>query len=267
VHTTAAAGQYGRRAPVIDLHTHILPAVDDGPRTLAEAVEMARAAAADGTAVVAATPHVREDWPTGPETMERRVGELREALASAGVDLDVLPGGEIALDRLDLLAPDELRRFGLAGNAGYLLLEFPYVGWPLGLEARVVELRSRGITPVIAHPERNSDVQADPERLRPAVLAGGLVQLTAASLDQRGGRRSRAAARTLLDRGLAHLLASDGHTAWIRSIGLRAAAAAVGDDALARWLTEGVPGAIVHGGPIPERPRTRPRRGRRFSRR
>ncbi len=250
---------------MIDLHSHILPGVDDGARTLDDSLGMAEAAVADGVRVIAATPHVRDDHPTEAATMERLVAELRGALAEAGIPLDVRPGGEIDLDWLDRLSPDELARFGLGGNPAYLLVEFPYYGWPLGLEALVLDLRARGVTPVIAHPERSAEVQAAPERLRPIVLAGALVQVTAASLDGRIGKRVRATGLELVERGLAHLIASDAHAPEVRGIGMSAAAAAVDDSALSRWLTEEVPAAILAGTPLPGRPDPR-RRGRLFAR-
>jgi protein-tyrosine phosphatase len=88
------------------------------------------------------------------------------------------------------------------------------------------------------------------------VLAGALVQLTAASIDGRLGRPARAAAFDLIDHSLAHLIASDAHTPDIRSIGMRAAGEAIGDEDLARWLTRDVPGAIVAGQPAPAPPAT-----------
>jgi protein-tyrosine phosphatase len=239
---------------VIDLHSHILPGVDDGPVTLEESLDMARAAVADGIEAIAATPHVRDDYPTSPDTMERLVAELREALVADAIPLELLPGGEIALDRLDDLSPDDLRRFGLGGSEAHVLLEFPYVGWPLALEDRVFRLAAEGVRAVIAHPERNGEVQLAPERLEPIVRAGGLVQLTAASLDGRLGQRSRRAGLVLLERGLAHLLASDAHTPDIRGIGMSAAAEAIGDVDLAHWLTVDAPAAIVSGEEIPPRP-------------
>lgn len=245
---------------MIDLHSHILPGVDDGAATLEESLEMARAAVADGIQVIAATPHVREDYPTTPETMERLVAELSAELAAADIPLQVLPGGEIGLDRLDDLSPEDLRRFGLGGSEAHLLLEFPYVGWPLGLEERVFRLAAAGVAAVIAHPERNSEVQAAPERLEPAVRAGALVQVTAASLDGRLGRRSQRAGLDLLERRLAHLLASDAHAPSIRGIGMSAAVEALGDEELARWLTVDAPAAVVAGGEIPPRPGRPPRR-------
>ena len=107
---------------------------------------------------------------------------------------------------------------------------------------------------MLAHPERNAEVQEDPERLRPIVDAGVLVQLTAASVDGRLGRAQASASRALLDARLAHLIASDAHAPAIRAIGMTAAAEAVGDDALARWLTHDVPAALLAGAPVPERP-------------
>jgi protein-tyrosine phosphatase len=245
---------------VIDLHSHILPGVDDGPATIEESLEIARRAAADGVRVIAATPHVRDDYPTEPATMERLVAELRAALQSEGIPVEVRPGGEIAIDWLGRLSEHDLARFGLGGSPRYLLVEFPYAGWPLSLHEWVFQLVTREITPVIAHPERNADVQRDPDELRPLVDAGALVQITAASLDGRIGRSSQSAAFELIDRRLAHLLASDAHTPDVREAGLVGAVEAVGDPVLARWLTLEVPMAIITDAPIPRRPETRKRR-------
>jgi protein-tyrosine phosphatase len=248
---------------VIDLHTHILPGLDDGPRTLAESVSMARAALADGIRTIAATPHVRADYSTSASEMERAVTELRAELRAEGIELQLCTGGEIALDRLEIIEAEELLRFGLASNPNYLLLEFPYYGWPLALPSQVIELRGRGITAVIAHPERNVDVQAAPERMQQIVEHGALVQLTSASIDGRLGRLSCKTAFRLLELGLGHLVASDSHAPSVRSVGMSAAVKALGDFDLARWLTEDVPAAIVADAPIPARPAPR-RRRRRF---
>lgn len=249
---------------MIDLHSHILPGLDDGARTLEDALDMARAAIADGIEAVAATPHVRDDFPTAPEDMERAVEALRTGLARAGLTLRLLPGGEVSVDRLFLLDPDTLARFGLGGNPRCLLVETPYVGWPLALPNALQALLERGVTPVLAHPERNADVQRDRELLRPLVQAGTACQITAASLDGRLGRQCRATALALVEDGLAHLVASDAHGPDVRGIGLSRAAAAVGDATLARWLTHEVPAAIVGGGALPDRPAAGRRRRRRL---
>jgi len=236
---------------VIDLHSHVLPGLDDGAADLDEALAICRAAADDGIEVLAATPHVREhDYPTTAEEMEAAFAELS---AAAGGIVRLVPGGE--LDIAELQRPvEELKRFALAGNPRYLLVETPYLGWPLDLGERLFSLRASGITPVLAHPERNADVQARPELLEPLVASGTLVQVTAGSVDGRLGRRAKACVGALLDRGWVHVLASDGHAPNVRAIGMRAAADALGDAALAQWLTVDVPRAIVDDTRVPARP-------------
>jgi protein-tyrosine phosphatase len=248
---------------VIDLHSHILPGLDDGVQTVEESVELARVAAASGIEAIAGTPHVRDDWPTTPEAMEAALGVVRAAVEAAGVAIRVLPGGELALPELGRREPEELRRFGLGGNPAYLLVETPYYGWPLDVEERFFQLRTLGITGVLAHPERNGEVQADPARIARLVHAGALVQVTAASLDGRAGRRARATGLQLIEEGLAHVVASDAHAPAIRRAGLDGVAPALGDAELADWLTRGVPAAIVAGTELPPRPE-RTRRKKRF---
>jgi protein-tyrosine phosphatase len=244
---------------VIDLHSHVLPGVDDGVKSIAESLDLLRAAHEDGIRSIAATPHVREDYPTSPREMELRLAEVCGAAREAAIPVEVLRGGELDLEFAARLDDAGLRRFGLGGNEHLLLLEFPYFGWPLQLPDLVFDLQLRGFRIVLAHPERNTDVQHEPERLRPLVESGVVVQLTAASLDGRLGGGPRTAAKRLLDARLAHLLASDAHAPDVRSVGLSGAAAAAGDGALARWLTEDVPSALLAGDPLPERPES-PRR-------
>src|SRR4051812_50098646 len=107
--------------------------------------------------------------------MERLLQETQAALHSAGIDLELRGGAEVALGFLPRLGPDERRRFGLAGNPRYLLLEFPYEGWPLGIEATVESLRADGITAVLAPPERSGAVPGSPLQLPPAGAGGGPV--------------------------------------------------------------------------------------------
>jgi protein-tyrosine phosphatase len=244
---------------MIDLHSHVLPALDDGPPTLEGSLEILRAAQEDGISRLAATPHVRDDWPTTPERMEERLAQVQEAARAHDVGVEVLPGGELDLAFAETLDDAALRRFGLGGNEQLLLLEFPYVGWPVGLADQLFRLQVRGFTVVLAHPERNADVQARPERLRELVDAGAYVQLTAASVDGRLGRKNAAAARALLDGELAHLIASDAHAPAIRAIGMGAAAEAVDDGKLARWLTHETPEALLAGEQPPPRPAKRRR--------
>lgn len=125
------------------------------------------------------------------------------------------------------------------------------------------ELAAVGLVTVLAHPERNPDAQAHPELVEAFVRAGGLVQVTAASVDGRLGRRTREASFELLARGLVHVLASDAHTPDVREAGLAAAVGVLGDRGLARYLVEEAPAAIVAGEPVASPPALR-RRGFRF---
>ncbi len=241
-------------SPVIDLHTHVLPGIDDGARSLAASRAVALAAIEEGVSVLVATPHVRDDYPTTPEMMEEAVALVRDDFAIHGIPVEVLHGAEIDLGILWAIPPEELRRLTIAQTGRYLLLEFPYRGWSLALDSAVARLVQLGIVPLLAHPERNPEVQDRPDRVRGLVEAGALVQVTAASLDGGRDRSAQAAALRLLDLGLVHVLASDAHGPHISREGLGAAARSIGDSALARYLTHDVPGAIVAGEPVPERP-------------
>lgn len=249
---------------MIDLHSHVLPGVDDGARTIEDSRELASKAASEGITAIAATPHVRHDYPTTPDRMEAEVTALRRDFSEQGIPVEILHGGEVDLQAMRALSQDDLRRFTIAQNGRYLLVEFPYRGWPLDLEQTLFDLALSGFAPILAHPERNAEVQAEPRRLSSFVDRGGLVQITAASLDGRIGRRSRQAAQELIEAGLAHLLASDAHLPEIREVGLAAAAEAL-DDELARYLTQTAPSAIVAGEAVPPPPARR--RRRRFLRR
>ena len=146
----------------------------------------------------------------------------------------------------------------LIGKAARLLVlrvivEFPYYGWPLPLESIVSELVARGVVPVLAHPERNTDVAESPERLRP-VVRGGRLRPAHRELARRKRRPGAGPLREqLLDAGLAHLVASDWHGRTVRRSGLRAGALAAGDPELGTWLTETVPRALGRGTPPPPR--------------
>jgi len=239
---------------VIDLHTHVLPGIDDGARTLGEARALALDLAGQGVTVMAATPHVRDDYPTTPEVMEEAVAEVRADFEAHRVPVEVVHGAEVDLGLLWAIPRDELPRMTIAQTGRYLLLEFPYRGWPFALDSAVKSLVGLGVTPLLAHPERNPEVQDRPDRVRGLVESGALVQVTAASLAGSRDRAAQAAALRLLDLGLVHVLASDSHGPHISREGMAAAAAMLNDPELARYLTVEAPGAIVAGEPVPERP-------------
>jgi protein-tyrosine phosphatase len=259
---------------VIDLHTHLLPGVDDGARDLAEALELSRRAAEDGTEVAVVTPH---SWGTlgrtppggssggDPSTaVAGAAAALQAHLDAAGIALRLAPGMEVDL-RADLP-----RRPDLAvtlGGSRYLLLELPAQGVPAGTADLAFRLRVAGYVPVLAHPERNLGVIDRPQLVYDLVAGAGgcLAQLTAASLLGAFGAAVRATAEVLLEAGLVHVIASDAHGLPRRPPGLSAAVARagalVGPDR-ARAMVTATPRAILDDREItPARPAL-PRRRR-----
>src|SRR3954447_10756725 len=243
---------------MIDLHSHILPGIDDGPATMAGSLELARAAVEAGTRTILATPHIHDDAGIDPERIAAGLEELRAALAHADIPLEVLAGGEIAIWRLIDLDTDTLKRLALGGGP-YLLVESPFSPVVGDFEPMVLDLHARGHRVLLAHPERCPAFQRDPARLERLVEAGALVQITAGSMTGAFGSTVRRFTVAILREGLAHVVASDAHDSVRRPPGLRAGFPALERElpeigAQQRWLTERVPRAVLDGPPLPERP-------------
>jgi protein-tyrosine phosphatase len=244
---------------MIDLHFHILPELDDGPTDLAQSLQLARAAEDDGVQIVAATPHLREDFPgVRPEDLAGRCAGLNEALAEAEIALEVVPGGELdVLWALDA-TPDDVRLASFGQRGTDVLLETPYGAIAPSFEAAVERLLSLGYRVLLAHPERNRDFQRAPGRLAALVRRGVLIQVTAASVSSEDVRsRSRDLAWRLIDNGFAHVMASDAHSATaFRPPDLSAAVARLSSHRpeRARWMVIDAPLAVLAGNPLPPMP-------------
>ena len=239
---------------MIDLHCHILPALDDGAHDVADSVAMARQAEDDGIAVICATPHIRPDHTVAVEQIAARTDALRQELSVRGISVHVLPGGELAEAEADRLSDAQLRRVTLGEGGRWLLLE-PAPG-PLGdeLEAVVIRLASRGFASVVAHPERHVGARFE-SRLRRLAALGCLIQWTAEFC---AAARPEDLVLTLAADGLVHLLGSDAHSAGagrpVRlSAGYASLAAACTPERI-RWMKELAPQAIVRGDPVSEQP-------------
>lgn len=215
---------------MIDIHIHILPGLDDGAEDMAEALAMCRQALDDGVTRVVATPHMLDGvYDVSPERARDALGRLRERLSSEGMDLAVEIGADvhIAKDLPERLARGEALTISEMGK--YLMVELPQDVWLPGAHEVLFELQLAGVTPILSHPERNLAVQDDPDVLIPLVEAENLVQVTAESLTGGFGSRPQRCARELVERHLAHLVASDAHSATRRKPGLSRARSVVED--------------------------------------
>lgn len=252
---------------MIDLHSHLLPGIDDGPPDLPAALELARAAEAQGTRVLAATPHLRGDFPdVRPEELHGRCEEVRVAIAAAGIELEVAQGGEAGLMWAVHADDDDLRAGSYGARGSDLLVESPYGALTDTFEELLFALTVRGYRVLLAHPENNPTFQAAPERLHALVDRGVLLQVTARSLVRSQRKKGpRPLAEALVRSGRAHVLASDAHSGGdfrppALAAGVAAAAELVGE-ARAAWMAQDAPAAILAGEPLPEAPPVDGRRG------
>lgn len=234
---------------MIDLHHHCLHNLDDGPRTLSEAVDLCRAAAEEGVETIVATPHVlRGKWQNDSRTLlETRIAELRDAL---GDTPHLLLGSEyfFAHDMNEVLQSGH----GIVPLAGsrYILVEFDSHNVPPMIEQPFYRAQLDGWVPLIAHPERNAVFQARPDLLAMLVRLGAKVQVTAASFLGDFGEEARAAAHEYLRRNLVHVIATDAHNLKRRPPRVRAAREAVAElagDEIAQALFVDNPRAVIEG--------------------
>lgn len=251
---------------MIDLHSHVLAGIDDGPSDLAESLAFARAAGAQGTTLLAATPHVRSDFPlVRVEEVAERCEELNQRLPQER-DMVVVPGAEVDIFWAQSASDEELRLASFGQHGTDLLIETPYGLLPDSFEDLLFRITVRGYRILLAHPERNPTFQRDPERLRELVTRGVLIQITLPSVVSRErGSRPRKLAFALVREGLAHNLASDSHSSgsW-RPPALRAGVRALGEfaPAYAEWMVTDAAAAILEGDGLPQPPRSEaPRRG------
>jgi protein-tyrosine phosphatase len=190
----------------VDCHSHVVPSGDDGAATIADGVALCRGAAAHGTSILFATPHI---WPHLTLTADREA-EIREAFArvrpQAGLDLRL--GFELTPTRA--LLRDDPQRYVLDGT-DCVLMEVPFTGPADILFALAERTEAAGLRPVIAHPERTEAVLAEPRLARELAERGWELQVNSTSLLGRHGVEPEELGWQLIEEGLAGVVASDGH--------------------------------------------------------
>ena len=245
---------------MIDIHCHLLPEVDDGPKSWETAVEMCRMAAADGITHSVATPHANDRYSYDRAYLSGLLDQLREKLRDPGapVPLQLTLGCDFHLSFENLERIQQQPHTYTIGETNYLLIELSNFSVPTRLADCFTRLADCGLTPILTHPERNPILQQSPQRILEWAEQGCLIQVTGSALTGFWGERPEVVARWLLDRSAVHVLASYGHETK-RRIPTLAAARAVAEKIVgaeyADALVEGNPGAIVQGMPIPFSPR------------
>jgi protein-tyrosine phosphatase len=192
----------------IDIHSHILPGIDDGARSLQESLDMLRMAGADGTVTIVATPHGAR---VTPESVRKGVALLSDAAAASGIDMAIMAGCETKFSA-NLVEDYRNGKLLTINDAGYLLVEFSFSrAWTPLVHTSLYALQIAGVTPVVAHAERYPAVQGNPSLVVELARMGIPVQINAGSLLGDEGEQTRQTAENLILAGVGHVLASDGH--------------------------------------------------------
>jgi protein-tyrosine phosphatase len=193
---------------MIDIHSHILPGLDDGAKTLEDSVAMVRMAAAAGTTDIVASPHANQEYAFDPQTVEDKISELQAAVGEKpriyyGCDFHLTP------ENIDN-AIHSFERYSI-NHKGYLLVEFSDFLIPKTTDEIFARLMRAHMRPIVTHPERNQLLQRRVGDLEKWVTQGVLMQVTAQSFLGRFGRTAKLVSDELMGRGMVQFVASDAH--------------------------------------------------------
>jgi protein-tyrosine phosphatase len=236
---------------MIDLHAHILPQLDDGAESLEESIEMCRISHKDGVRTIVATPHILPGvYKNNRSTILAKVQELNEEIRKCINEFRILPGADVhfSSDMLQLCEDGGIVTVNDKGQ--YLMVEFDFQGIPYHAEDVLFRLMTKGIIPIITHPERNFEIGQRPQRYGEMIRMGCLGQVTAMSLTGGFGSGVKQTAEKLLKSRLVHIIASDTHSITRRppvlSAAVREAEKIVGKEEAQRMVTD-YPQAILDG--------------------
>jgi len=235
---------------MIDIHSHILPGLDDGSKSWETTLEMCRLAVEDGITHIVATPHANDSYAYSRDRVRELVAELANKVD--GLAFSIGCDFHLSYENIeDAIAHPQ--RYTIAAKS-CLLVELSDYGIPRQMDDSLRRLHAAGMIPIITHPERNAILQRTPKRVLEWVDAGCLVQVTASAVTGFWGATAKRVAMWLLERNVVHVLATDAHDDKNRPPILSEARDAVskrfGDD-LARALVLDNPAAIVSGQPLP----------------
>jgi len=241
--------------PMVDLHHHLLPGIDDGSPDLDTSIAMARMAAEEGITHVVATPHASHRYAFDPSVIAERLARLRDALADHRIPLTLATGCDFHMNVDNIHdAINHPRKYTLNATE-YLLVELPDLAISPHLGETLYELRLAGMAPILTHPERNPTLQHDSRRMNDWLRHGLLVQVTAGSVLGQMGKAAERMAHTLLANRWVHFLATDAHDLRFRPPQMREAHALVAERYGAEYadlLCTANPLAVFEGRELPE---------------
>ncbi|QHW30868.1 tyrosine protein phosphatase [Paenibacillus rhizovicinus] len=228
---------------MIEIHSHILPGIDDGAQSKDESLEMAIHAVEQGITDIIATPHHGDGtFETPPNIVRRNVEALNEWYSRHSLPIKVHAGQEIRI-HADLLDEWEKQQLLTLAGSRYILIELPPSHVPSYLNDMIHELRVRGLVPVIAHPERNKEAIASPSLMSSWIEQGALCQLTSHSLTGYFGRKIQKLSLQLCKSSMIHFVSSDAHHNQQRNFALEAAfriiERSIGKDVVGRYIEYG----------------------------
>jgi len=244
---------------MIDIHCHILPGLDDGAKSMEQALEMARMAVGDGIKIIVATPHLFKNRIVNfkdlndKKTIIQALILFREKLAEEGIDLELFPGCDFPLNYEALQLLDDGEVLTINDSNHYLLLELPDTSLPPAIDDICFHLKSKGLTPIITHPERHFIIQEMPQKLGRLMDLGCLVQMTGSSLTGGFGGSIRKLSRKLVKKGYIQVLATDSHNTSSRPPLLQAAVrelAGLVGESRAQDMVVTLPEKIIKGLPF-----------------
>ncbi|NOH16244.1 tyrosine-protein phosphatase [Clostridium cochlearium] len=205
---------------MLDIHCHIIPSVDDGADSLETSFNMLKIAEKDSTKIIIATPHF---WIGHYENsyldVVEKVKSLNEKIIENKMNIKILPGQEIFLDN----KTNKLYKEGIVNclNGGkYMLIELPMMDMPKSALDNIYELRIKGITPILAHPERYKYIVEKPSNINQFIREGCLIQINTGSIKGIFGKKIKKTAEILIKHGICNFIASDAHTIGNRCPGL-----------------------------------------------
>ena len=208
---------------MIDIHHHLLFGMDDGAKSLDVSVDMAKMAAEDGITHIVCSPHASDQYSFDPARIADHIRELRHQLDLEKIPVTLGLGCDfhMSYDNIQEAKADPAR-FSING-LGYLLAELPDYGISQGLTEIFYQMQLAGLTPILTHPERNSTLQCDPQRMIEWMRGGVLVQITAGSVLGNMGTAAQRMAHQLLKDRWVHFVATDAHNTTSRPPKMRAA--------------------------------------------